>query len=535
MASHRIRARPPRGMPAAPTTRSEADELAVYLQDAAHTPGGHASSVVLPKTEAELSHALRTQTSLLPVGAQSSLTGGATPFGGCVVSLARLDATFSLERGCARVGAGLSLLALERELRARRLFYPPTPTFTGASLGGTAATNASGAATFKYGSTRAWIRALTVVLANGEVLELERGECHASADGHFEVVLTGGEALRVAVPTYSMPKVAKRSAGYHAEPGMDLLDLFVGSEGTLGVITEVAVGLLAEPVRVTGWCTFPSESAALAAVGALRDASRATWSARDPHGIDVAAIESIDRRGLQLLREDGKDRDLGVRLEPSADTAILFQAELPAGLDAGLAMDQIGRLDEADAPDTPLTRLCRLLREHGALESLELALPGDLRRADQLRALREAVPSAVNHRIGLVQRAGDAEVRKTAADMIVPFEHLPEMMVLYREAFVRRGLDHALWGHVSDGNIHANVLPRSGKDVRSGEEAILELGVQAVRLGGCPLSEHGVGRNAGKQQLLRLLYGDDGIAQMRRVKAALDPEWKLSSGVLFSR
>ena len=535
MASHRIRARPPRGLPAIPTRLSGADEIAVYLQDAAHTPGGHAASVVLPRTEAELAHALLTEASLLPVGAQSSLTGGATPFGGCVLSLARLEASFRLEPSRARAAAGFSLLELERELRARRLFYPPTPTFTGASLGGTAATNAAGAATFKYGSTRDWVRALTVVLANGEVLDIERGECLASREGHFEIVHTSGEVLRLAVPSYSMPRVAKRSAGYHAAPGMDLLDLFVGSEGTLGVISEVEVRLLPEPIRVTGWCTFASEPAALTAVGRLRDASRATWSAGDPRGIDVAAIESIDRRSLQLLREDGKDHEHGVHLEPSADTAIVFQAELPAGLDAGVAMDQIGRLDEADAPDTPLTRLCRLLREHGALESLELALPGDIRRADQLRALREAVPRAVNQRIGLVQRTADPEVRKTAADMIVPFERLPEMMDLYREAFGRRGLDHALWGHVSDGNIHANVLPRSGSEVRSGEEAILELGVQAVRLGGCPLSEHGVGRNACKQQLLRLLYGDEGIAQMRRVKAALDPEWKLSPGVLFSR
>jgi D-lactate dehydrogenase (cytochrome) len=149
--------------------------------------------------------------------------------------------------------------------------------------------------------------------------------------------------------------------------------------------------------------------------------------------------------------------------------------------------------------------------------------------------LREAVPDAVNRRIGQTQRTADAAVRKTAGDMIVPFEHLPEMMGRYRQELARRGLDHALWGHVSDGNIHANVLPRSGEEVRLGEEAILELGAAVMRLGGCPLSEHGVGRNASKQRLLRLLYGDDGIAEMRRVKAALDPEWKLSPGVLFSR
>src|SRR5262245_7857720 len=157
MPGHRIKARPPGGAPGTPARLSEADALAAYRQDAAHTPGGYAASVVLPRTEAELAHALRTESRLLPVGAQSSLTGGATPFGECVVSLARLKGIDFFAPDRARIGAGVSLLELEAELRARRLFYAPTPTFRGASLGGTAATNAAGAATFKYGSTRDWI------------------------------------------------------------------------------------------------------------------------------------------------------------------------------------------------------------------------------------------------------------------------------------------------------------------------------------------------------------------------------------------
>jgi D-lactate dehydrogenase (cytochrome) len=81
--------------------------------------------------------------------------------------------------------------------------------------------------------------------------------------------------------------------------------------------------------------------------------------------------------------------------------------------------------------------------------------------------------------------------------------------------------------------LHANAIPRSYDDVRLGQEAILEFGEQAVRLGGCPLSEHGVGRNPVKQELLRRLYGDGGIHEMRRVKRALDPQGKLAPGVIF--
>jgi D-lactate dehydrogenase (cytochrome) len=434
-----------------------------------------------------------------------------------------------------RVQAGVALVTLEERLAEHRLFYPPAPTFRGALIGGTASTNAAGAATFKYGSTRRWVRGLTVVLASGDVLDVERGECRAHPDGWFEVVLTSGETRRVPAPTYTMPAVPKRSAGYHAEPEMDLVDLFVGSEGTLGVITEVEVALIPAPARLLGFATLESEAAALAAVGALREASRATWASRDPRGIDVAAIESLDRRCLSLLREDGLDVQNAVRLDPGADTAILFQAELPPGTDREAAMDQLASADDADAPDGPLVRLVRLLGDVGAADSLEIALPGDRARADQLQALREGVPEAVNHRIGALQRSGHPGVHKTAADMVVPFASLGAMMERYREGFTRRGLDHALWGHVSDGNIHANVIPRTEDDVARGEEAFLGFGEEAVRLGGCPLSEHGVGRNAVKQELLRRLYGDAGIAQMRRVKRALDPEQKLSPGVLFPR
>jgi D-lactate dehydrogenase (cytochrome) len=491
--------------------------------------------VLLPRSEAEVARVLRDYDRVLPVGAQSSLTGGATPFGHAVLSLARMDAIGALRGDAIELEAGVALVSLDAHLAERRLFYPPAPTFHGAFIGGTAATNAAGAATFKYGSTRDWVRALTVVLASGEVLDVERGACSAHPEGWFEVEAVDGMPTRVPVPRYVMPRVAKRSAGYHSEPEMDLVDLFVGSEGTLGVITSLRVGVRPEPPRLVAWVNFASEAAALAAVGRLREASRATWAAPDPRGVDVCAIESVDRRCLELLREDGKDREHGVVLPMGAAAALLIQAELPPGTDAPAALDQLASLGEPSPPDTPITRMCRLLGEGADLDGLQTALPGDVHRTAQLLALREAVPMAVNHRVDAAKRAGHPGVHKTAADMIVPFESLPEMVGVYREAFARRGLDHALWGHVSDGNLHANVVPRTEADVAAGEDAILEFADHAIRLGGCPLSEHGVGQSKAKQALLRKLYGEAGIEEMRRVKTSLDPRWKLAPGVLFLR
>ena len=154
--------------------------------------------------------------------------------------------------------------------------------------------------------------------------------------------------------------------------------------------------------------------------------------------------------------------------------------------------------------------------------------------AGTLLAIREAVPAAVNARIGRAKQTIDVRIAKTAADVIVPFERFDELLSFFDEELGRRGLDAATWGHVSDGNLHPNVIPRSFADVESGSEAILTFGREVLRLGGSPLAEHGVGRNPTKQQLLLEMYGAEGIDQMRAVKRAIDPEWKMAPGVLFS-
>ena len=139
----------------------------------------------------------------------------------------------------------------------------------------------------------------------------------------------------------------------------------------------------------------------------------------------------------------------------------------------------------------------------------------------------------MNQRVGRAKQTIDPRIEKTAADMIVPFDVLDALLARYDEGFARRGLDAAVWGHISDGNVHPNVIPRSFADVESGKAAILEFGCEVMRLGGSPLAEHGVGRNAEKQQLLVELYGTAGVDEMRRVKRAIDPAWKLAPGVLF--
>jgi D-lactate dehydrogenase (cytochrome) len=503
------------------------------IEDAAHYPGGHASGVVFPRDIGEVAQAVASAASVLAIGAQSSLTGGATPMGELIVATSRMTDVVGISKDRITVQPGITVASMQEQLAGIGAWFPPGPTFTGACAGGIVATNAAGAATFKYGSTRDWVEALALVLADGTILRIERGE-HRAVDGRFQLLTRSG-LVHIPVPTYRMPDVAKRSAGYHAAPGMDLIDLFIGSEGTLGVICEITFRVITPAPRIAfAFVLCSNERQVIDLAANLRAESMRTWQSGDPHGIDVAALEHMDRRSLEILREDGADRRHNIGLGPDVELALLVQLELPFQFESEHAFDEIQSALACDAPDSPLGRFCRALDRAGLLANAELALPGD-RRASDFIAIREAVPAGVNHRVGLAKATIDGRIQKTAADMIVPFDRFEEMMAVYRAGFGTRGLDYAVWGHVSDGNVHPNLIPRSFNDVVRGQEAILEFGREVARLGGCPLAEHGVGRNPVKQILLKQLYGDAGIEEMRAVKRALDPEWKLAPGVIFSK
>lgn len=534
-----MRARDPR--PAADPAHTDVDidtspdVLAAHREDAAHFAGGHADGVARPRSEQDVARLLTAATRVLPIGAQSSLTGGATPDGGLVLSTVRFSSIQDSGQREIRAGSGVAIQTLQDLLHAGGRWYAPSPTYTGATTGGVVATNAAGASTFKYGTTRAWTEALTVVLACGHVLDVRRGDCAAGVDGTFTIDCPCGRRT-VRHGRYTMPDVPKVSAGYFAAPGMDLIDLFIGAEGTLGVVTDVTFRVLPEPPAVA-WVMVPvmSEAGGVALVDALRTASQHTWATGRTSGIDVAAIEHVDRRCLEILREDGVDRKHDITVPSGAQMMLLVQLELPAGTTAEQGFAQAALASSETPPDTPLVHFLRLLDEHEALDFAQIAWPGERRRVDQFLAFRESAPAGVNRRVGDAKREMDDRIEKTAADMIVPFAHFGTMLEIYREGYRRRGLDFAIWGHISDGNVHPNVIPTSYADVEAGREAILEFGREVARLGGCPLAEHGVGRSSVKQALLRQLYGDEGMAQMRAIKAAFDPEWKLAPGVLFPR
>jgi len=191
------------------------------------------------------------------------------------------------------------------------------------------------------------------------------------------------------------------------------------------------------------------------------------------------------------------------------------------------------QIETASGLEAVLARLDGILQKHGVAIDPVVALPGDERTAARLFELREAVPAAVNARVGDAKARIHPGIQKTAGDFIVPAASIDRALALYRRAFERRGLEYAVWGHISDGNLHPNLIPRSLEDVEKGRDALREMARGVIELGGAPVAEHGVGRNPLKQMFLRDLYGEEGIEQMRAVKRALDPGGKFAAGVLF--
>jgi D-lactate dehydrogenase (cytochrome) len=373
------------------------------------------------------------------------------------------------------------------------------------------------------------------VLFNGDLLVLERGQQVARRGESFQIRLSDGRELVVPVPDYRLPELKKVSAGYHSADPLDLVDLFVGSEGTLGLITAVTLRLVARPAAVlTGLVFLDDGRLALLLATALRDAAQRARERDDPRGPDIRSIEWLDEPSLGILRERGATRRLRIDLPGDSRAALLFEIELPQAADGEQVQQVLAdylarRPDQADAP---LVRLFRILEDHRALERLELAFPGDEERQRAYNGLREALPVHVGEILAELQRV-DPDVQKVGGDLIVPFEELSAMIEFYRRGFERRSLRYAIWGHLSDGNLHPNPLPRSSREVQLAFEAMLEFADEAGRRGGCPLSEHGVGRSPLKQKILRRFLGDSAVECMRRIKRAVDPELRFAPGVLF--
>ena len=498
---------------------------------------GIADGIAFPATTDEVCDLLRqaaAQGSKVTVqGARTGIAAGAVPDGGLVLSLARMDRILGMTFDAAgsarvRVQPGVTLNALRafldgatidtstwsgtsREeiqcLRAERWIFTPDPTESSASIGGMVACNASGACSFAYGATRAHICALTVALADGDLLELERGEQRATGR-KFQLTTRHGHVLTGVVPTYELPTV-KNAAGYYAAPDMDLIDLFIGSEGTLGAIVEIELTLRRRPPVTWGVvCFLPDEAHAFDLVEWVRDPGKRGGLARP------VAVEYFDQGVLELLRQA---RANGAHLP-----------QLKAGWNQAVYVEYAVADEETAAACS--TNLSQWLSAHGgSAEDTWAAIDeSGLRR---LKEFRHAAPEQVNLRIGERQRQHPG-LTKLGTDLSVPDEFLRQVMAMYRRDLAEAGLESVIFGHIGDNHVHVNILPRNLQEYAQGKALYESWAQQVVAWGGSVSAEHGIGKL--KINLLRVMYGTDGVAEMRALKRVFDPSGRLNAGNLFA-
>ncbi len=482
-------------------------EIARYLADESRMTGS-ADEVAWPETPAEISELLHEATERrAPVtvsGAGTGIVGGRVPVGGIVLAtdrLARVGEPRPLEgggpaAGALEVGAGVPLATVQEATAATGWWYPPDPTEAGSFIGGNAATNASGARTFRFGPTRAWVRRLVVVLADGTVLDLPRGRVRAR-EGVFEIPLPGGGHRKVPAPDWKLPATSKHAAGYWSEPGMDLVDLFIGSEGTLGVIAGVELGLVpAANGWVAGLLFFPAEDGAIGFVERAREATLG------PGPLAALSLEFFDGAVLGLLR--GR----GVEIPRDARAAIFFEQEARGG------PPEEERLAEAWLA---LADGCGALGDSWFADG-----PSDLAR---FREFRHLVPVTINE---ILARRG---VRKVSTDTAVPRGRVRELLERVRRILAEQDLEPFAFGHAGNDHLHVNILPRNADEEERARALYHRLVRVAIEMGGTVSAEHGIGKR--KLADLDLLYPPGVLARMRAIKQALDPAWILGRGTLL--
>ncbi len=487
-------------------------EFAEYIRDESRR-SGHATAIALPRNEDEIRHALAVARQhgwpVTPQGARTGIAAGAVPEGGLVLNLSRMTRIGAVQPDHrVTVEPGVVLTDLQAALHEKSLFFPPDPTERSASLGGMLACNASGALSYLYGPTRRWVRSLRVVLADGDTLHLERG---MKASGrHLEVTTGSGRRIVAELPSLAMPAV-KSAAGYSIQPDMDLMDLFIGMEGTLGILVQAELQTLPLPACMNALTAFfPDEAGALRFVRFLRDPAGA------PLPCPPAAIEFFDARALDLLRQAKAGNPAFAKLPalaPHFHTAIYveFHGRDPA------------------AVEESVMQVAEHLQASGARED-DTWFAGSAREIEAMKDFRHATPEAVNLLIDQRKKQHPA-LTKLGTDMSVPDAALERVMALYHQGLAGAGLEYVIFGHIGNNHVHVNILPRDMDDYDRGKSLYQEWARAVVAMGGSVSAEHGIGKI--KPPLLLLMYGADGIAAMRQLKKVFDPEGRLNPGTLF--
>lgn len=521
-----------------------AEMYSEYLRDESRQTGT-AQSISFPKTEEEIIHSLKEcaykNMEITTQGARTGLAASAVPFGGHIINLSKMNKVTGArydhenDRFFLRVQPGVLLTEVRKYLANKSFvtmdwdeqsrealnnmeknqwFYSTDPTEISASIGGMAACNASGAKSFRYGSTRDHVESLRVVLADGDVLSLKRGQ-YMARDGHFQLVTKSGRTIKGELPKYKMPHVRKNTSGYYNKPDMDMIDLFIGSDGTLGIISEIEIELNKKQGANWGVTVFmPDEDKALDLVRAAR--GEKIFEDMKTLSLKPSAIEFFSHNALEMLKVQQKTNPAFAAIQEIKDgyhTAVYIEIESDSDDEIWSGIDSLGTCIEKLGGDEDATWVAN------NATSLE-----------KLHSFRHACPECVNMQIDIAKKT-DSRITKLGTDMSVPDDKLKEVMKMYNEDIQKNNLHAVIFGHVGNNHLHVNTIPRNMEEYKKGKELYLTWAEKIAAMGGAVSAEHGVGKL--KVPFLQKMYSYDELDEMRSIKKLFDPDQLLNRGAVF--
>ncbi|MBT8380145.1 MAG: FAD-binding oxidoreductase [Ignavibacteria bacterium] len=485
--------------------KKEKDQIQDYLKDASNTEG-FCDAVFFPESVKDLQDIFKAadekKIQITVSGNRTGLTGAAVPKGGIVISTAKLNKIIEInkEEKFVVVEPGVLLSDLIKELKSQNLYYPPDPTELNCFIGGVVATNASGSKSFKYGATRSFVSGLEILLPTGELLNLQRGENYADS---YEITFqTDKERLiEIDLPEIEIP-VTKNAAGFFCKKNMDAIDLFIGSEGTLGVFTKIKLSLLDYPKSIFSTVIFFNEE--MNALNFIHDAREFSYNSRKKNRkntINATALEFFDKNSLKFLKNNY------TQIPTNAAGAVWFEQETSPEIEE-LLINSIAELIE---------------KHNGNFNDSWLALTEKDRT--EIENFRHSISAKVNEYIT------SHNFRKLGTDIAVPDDKLFNFYFQVVNDVKKNNLNYVVYGHFGNSHLHLNMLPKNNIEFMLAQNLYRQFCEDAINLGGTFSAEHGVGKN--KKEYLIKMYGAEAVKKMIGIKKKFDSELLLGIGNVF--
>ena len=336
---------------------------------------------------------------------------------------------------------------------------------------------------------------------------MKRDAVVANDSDVIELTTDSGAIVSAKVPTYERPNVRKNVSGFFNEKPLDAIDLFIGSEGTLGVITEIELSLLRKPKGFFSGIVFFKESPdVLSFVEGVKRSSFANRRALAGEAADVGVRVPLDATLIEYF----DDRALSFISEKFPET--------PSGMAGAIFFEQETTADNEDAL---LEAWNELLEKHNADVDVSWFTTTDQDR-EKMRAFRHALPVSVNERVVRNKQ------KKIGTDMAVPDEAFPGFLQFYKETLDASGIDYVIFGHIGDCHLHANLLPKNDEEATRSRHLYGRFIAQAIMLGGTISAEHGIGKL--KSKYLNVMMGERYLNEMVELKRAFDPKGILGRG-----